>query len=310
MNKILIIDEMHPSIVPMLQNIGFEVDYLPHITDSQVLECVEKYTGIVLRSKIFIDKTILEKAVNLKFIARAGAGMDQIVEEEVKKRKIALLNAPEGNRDAVAEHVIGMILCMYNNILRADSEVRSGIWHREQNRGIELGDKTVAIIGYGNTGKTLSRKLSGFACRVLAYDKYKHFVKNQFATFATLDHIKAEADVVSLHIPLTQDTDGWINYAFLSSFAKPIYVINTSRGGVLVIKDLLQAIDDGKVLGAALDVLETENLEKFKKNDPYTYDRLMTNNKILLTPHIAGWTNESYIKINQVLIHKIKKLKI
>jgi len=309
MNKILIIDDLHPSIVPMLESIGYKVDYEPNITKAEVYQRIEIYTGLLLRSKMFIGIDILEKALRLKFVARAGAGMDQIVEEEVLKRGIKLLNAPEGNRDAVAEHVLGMILTLFNNIHLANEEVKQGIWEREPNRGHELNGKTVAIVGYGNNGKTFAKRLKGFDCEVLAHDILPNSTYQDLNAKAVgMEEIYQKADIISFHVPLTELTNEMVNTTYLHRFQKPIWLFNLSRGKVVVLKDLLAEIETGKVSGAGLDVLENENLPSFKANQPELYKRLMANPKVLLTPHIGGWTFESHEKINKVLFDKINAL--
>lgn len=300
---------MHLSILPMLENIGYEVHYKPDIKQEEVFDTIELYSGLILRSKIFIGKEILERAHNLKFIARAGAGMDQIVEEEVLKRNIKLINAPEGNRNAVAEHVLGSILTLFNKIHTANFEVKNGVWLREENRGYEIEGKTVAIIGYGNNGKAFAKCLKGFDCKVLAYDILPSSeYADENAIPSSMETIFNEADIVSFHTPLTSLTENLVNKDFLQKFKKNIWLFNSSRGKVVVINDLLDAIDNGKVLGAGLDVLPIENLNKFKEKEPKTYERLMNNPKILLTPHVAGWTHESHMKINKTLVEKIKSL--
>lgn len=301
---------MHPSIVPLLEAMDYEVDYKPFITKEEVDLIIGLYTGLILRSKIFIGNEVLIKANKLKFIARAGAGMDQIVENEVKERNIILINAPEGNRDAVAEHALGMLLTLFNRFHSADKEVRNGWWHREENRGYELGGKTVGIIGYGNNGKAFARKLKGFDCEVLAYDILHRNYTDENAKASSMDQIFETADIISFHVPLTVETDKLVTLEYLNQFKKPIWIVNTSRGQVVVLKDLLKAIDLEIVHGAALDVLENENLNNFKSNDPETFHKLIKSNKVLLTPHVAGWTHESYFKINKVLVDKIKVLDI
>ncbi len=308
MDKVLIIDDMHHSIIPSLIDIGFDVDYKPNITESEVLLCIADYVGLVVRSKIFVGKEILDKATKLKFIARAGAGLDQIVEEEVKKRNIILLNAPEGNRDAVAEHTIGMMLALLNKMHTADAEIRQGIWKREANRGYEIGGKTVSIIGYGHTGKALAKRLAAFDCKILAFDINHAFYGDAYANETTMDEIYQQTDILSLHIPLTYHTQHLVNASYLEKFKKKIWLINTSRGPVVNLAHLLNKIDEGKVIGAALDVLENEKIDNFKTTQPELFNRLVTNKKVLLTPHIAGWTVESYEKINAALINKIKKI--
>lgn len=308
MKKVLIIDDMHQSIISTLQEIGFEVDYQPEITEKEVLLNIQNYEGLIVRSKIFIGSEILDKAVKLKFIARAGAGLDQIVEEEVKKRHIILLNAPEGNRDAVAEHTIGMILALMNKMHIADAEIRNGIWKREANRGYEIGGKTVAIIGYGHAGKALAKRLSMFDCNILAFDIHHAFHGDVYSKEADMSEIFETADIVSFHVPLTFHTHHFVNKTYLEKFKKNIWIINTSRGPIIQLSHLLDKIDEGKVLGAALDVLENEKIDLFKTAEPELYKRMCENKKLLLTPHIAGWTRESYQKINDTLINKIKKI--
>ncbi len=309
MKKILIIDDLHISIVPLLENMGYQVDYEPFIEKEEVLNRISAYTGLMLRSKMFIGTEILENATNLKFIARAGAGMDQIVEEEVLRRGIKLLNAPEGNRDAVAEHVLGMILTLFNKIHTANTEVKNGVWLREENRGYELNGKTVAIIGYGNNGKTFAKRLKGFDCEVLAYDilQRKNY-EDENAKAAGMDEIFEKTDIISFHLPLTDNTDQLVDSEYLNKFKKNIWLFNSSRGKVVILKDLLDNIDSGKILGAGLDVLENENMVVFKAAQPEIYTRLMSNPNIILTPHVAGWTFESHTKINEVLASKIAKL--
>lgn len=308
MNKVLIIDDMHQSIVHSLVEIGFEVDYMPNITEAEVKLCISQYVGLVVRSKIFVGSEILDKATQLKFIARAGAGLDQIVEEEVKKRHIILLNAPEGNRDAVAEHTIGMMLALMNKMHTADAEVRNGIWKREANRGHEIGGKTVAIVGYGHTGKAVAKRLTAFDCKILAFDINYAFHGDSYSSETTMDEIYQNADILSLHIPLTYHTQHLVDCNYLEKFKKKIWLINTSRGPVVNLAHLLDKIDEGKVMGAALDVLENEKIDNFKSTEPDLFHRLVSNKKVLLTPHIAGWTVESYEKINAALVNKIKKI--
>ncbi|MDX2191172.1 MAG: NAD(P)-dependent oxidoreductase [Bacteroidota bacterium] len=310
MKKILIIDAMHDSLVPALEELGYLVDYEPDITKEGVFSVIENYDGLIVRSKVFIDEHILNKAIKLKFIGRAGAGIDQIVEDEIIKRNIKLVNAPEGNRDSVAEHAMGMLLSLLNKMSASDAEIRQGIWNREENRGYELGGKTVGIIGYGNTGKAFAKRLQSFGCRVLAYDQNKKYFTDSFAAEATMDEIYDNSDIVSFHIPLTDETNEMVDYQYINNFRKKIWIINTARGKILKINDLINQIENGKVIGAALDVLEYEPIEVMKKNDPDLYQRVISNYKLLLTPHIAGWSYESYQRINDVLVNKIKALGI
>lgn len=304
----LIIDDMHDSITGMLAEIGIHADYRPDILKEELLSIIGNYEGIIVRSKIFIGKDVIEKAAKLRFIGRAGAGLDNLDVEELTKRNILLLNAPEGNRDAVAEQALGMLLSLINNVLRADQEVRNGKWDREGNRGYELMGKTVGLIGYGYMGKATAKRLKSFGCKVLAYDKYKTNYGDDFATESNMEVLQKETDILSLHIPLKDDTKFLITEAYLNSFAKSIWLINTARGEILKISELVKAIESGKVRGAALDVLENEKINKLSPEQQVAFDYLKKSDKVILTPHIAGWTFESYRKINETLVAKIKEI--
>lgn len=306
--KILIVDEMHPSLLPMLQEIGFQADYQPKITKEEVLARIGEYEGIIVRGKLKIDKSFLEKAQRLRFIARAGAGLDQIDIEETQKRNIALLNAPEGNRDAVAEHCVGMLLCLFNKINLADKQIRNRVWDREGNRGIELMGKTVGIMGYGNMGRAFAQRLVGFACKVLAYDLDSEKITDSFVIKSSLAQIQAEADIFSLHIPLTPENKQIFTATFFDNFQKNIFIINTARGELIDLQVLKQMLLSGKIRGACLDVLENEKLATMTEKQKEAFEVLTTMNNILFTPHVAGWTAESYVRINQVLVEKIKRL--
>lgn len=306
--KILIVDEMHPSLLPMLQEIGFQADYQPKITKEEVLESIGQYEGIVVRGKLKIDKPFLEKAQRLRFIARAGAGLDQIDIEETQKRNIALLNAPEGNRDAVAEHCVGMLLCLFNKINLADKQVRNWVWDREGNRGIELMGKTVGIMGYGNMGRAFAQRLVGFGCRVLAYDLCDEKVTDNFVIKSSLAQIQAQADIFSLHIPLTPENKQIFTATFFDNFQKNIFIINTARGELLDLQVIKEMLRSGKIRGACLDVLENEKLASMTETQKEAFEVLKTMDNILFTPHVAGWTVESYIRINEVLVEKIRHL--
>ncbi|MFZ6663862.1 NAD(P)-dependent oxidoreductase [Peijinzhouia sedimentorum] len=306
--RILIIDKMHPGIEPMLIERGFEVDLVPSISKKEVFEIIPKYHGLVVRSKMTIGKELIDKAVNLEFIARAGAGIDQIEPETLVQRNITLLNAPEGNRDALGEHAVGMLLCMLNKIHIAHQQIMEGKWDREANRGYEIMGKTIGLIGFGNMGQSFAKKLQGFTSRIIAYDKYKADLKTSLAQMVDLSAIFEESDILSIHVPLTPETKSMVNYEFLSTFSKPIFLINTSRGEVLPLKDLLKAINEGKVRGAALDVLENEKLDELSIEEAETLNALKATGKVLFTPHVGGWTFESYEKINLVLVDKIHSL--
>ena len=306
--KVLIIDDMHESITSLLTGIGLESDYKPDISKEELLSIIGNYEGILVRSKVFFGKDIIEKAAKLRFIGRAGAGLDNLDVEELSRRNIKLLNAPEGNRDAVGEQAIGMLLCLMNNVLRADREVRQQTWDREGNRGYELMGKTVGIIGYGYMGKAFARRLASFGCRVLAYDKYKKEYGDEFAKAATMEELQKEADILSLHIPLTSETKFMVSEEYLNAFKKPFWFINTARGEIVKIVEIAKAIQSGKIRGAALDVLENEKIKNLTPEQQEAFDYLKTSDKVLLTTHVAGWTFESYRKINETLVDKIKQI--
>jgi D-3-phosphoglycerate dehydrogenase len=305
--KVLIVDEMHESIVHMPEELGLEVDYFPNIAQTEVLEKVADYEGLIIRSKFFIDENFLQNAPKLKFIGRAGAGLDLIDIEACKKRNIEIFAANEGNRIAVAEHLIGMLLCLFNNILKSNTEIKNNLWKREQNRGEELFGKTVGIIGFGNNGEATASRLIAFGCKILAYDKYRYGFGNQFVTESTMEEIFRNADILSLHIPLTIETNKMFDKAFFERFEKDIYFCNVARGELVVLKDLMGALQSGKVKGACLDVLENEKLNKLTEDQQISFDYLKNQYNVILTPHIAGWTFESYNRINTVLKDKIAR---
>lgn len=311
MNKglVLIVDEMHLSLMPMLENLGFQTDYQPKISRVEIIEKLKNCTGLIIRSKTFVDAELLQNANQLKFIGRAGAGLDLIDIDYVERRNIALFAANEGNRVAVAEHVLGMILCLLNNILIADKEVRNGVWQREKNRGYELMGKTVGIIGYGNNGSETAKRFRAFGCKVLAYDKYKMGFSDEFVEESSLERIFDEAEVLSLHIPLTSESSQMVNKEFLASFKHNIFFVNASRGEIVSLSALADSLDEGKVKGACLDVLENEKLQKLTPDQQVVFERLKSSERVIFTPHIAGWTFESYVKINEVLVEKIASLK-
>jgi D-3-phosphoglycerate dehydrogenase len=303
--KILIINQLHEVLIQQLEQKGFHVDYLPDISVEQIFECIEDYQGIVIRSKLKIDSAFLNKATNLKFVARAGAGIDQIDLEELAKRNIKIFNAPEGNRNAVGEHTLGMLLCLLNKIHLGDTEVRQKIWQREENRGYEVRGKTVGIIGYGNMGKAFSRCLQGFQTPVLAYDNAKVNYGDQFAKEVGLEELFAKTDILSLHIPLNKQNYHFIDADFLNKFKKPIYLLNMARGQVLSLEAVQENLENGKILGTCLDVLENEKLETLTPKEKEIFNYLTSSNKTLFTPHVGGWTVESYRKISETLAQKI-----
>jgi len=307
MKRILIADKLHPLFREEALKLGYEVDDLPGITREETLAIIGRYSGIAIRTKFRIDEELIRAGQNLRFIARAGAGMDNIDLNTAAAQNIVCINAPEGNRDAVGEHAIGMLLSIMNNLRKADQEVRNGIWDREGNRGIELRDRTVAIIGYGFMGQSFARKLAGFGVQVIAYDKYKTGFSDSFAKEVSMEQIVKQADVLSFHIPLTRETRQMVDDEYLFHFRKPIILLNTARGEIVNTSAVLNAIESGKIIGAGLDVLE---VEKFPNLDELAwFNQLRNNEKVLLSPHVAGWSVESYKRISEVLAEKLRTIR-
>lgn len=304
--KILIVDDLHPAFKIVAEEMGFEVHDRPLIKKEEVLEILKDYVGLAIRTKFKVEKEVIDAAPQLKFVARAGAGMDNIDVAYADEKNIKLINAPEGNADAVGEHCVGMLLSLMNNFRKADIEIRNGIWEREGNRGYELKGKTVGIIGYGNNGRSFARKLKGFEVKVLAYDKYKTRFSDDYATEASMEEIVKYADVLSLHIPLTRETKQMVDDEYFRYFRRPFFFINASRGEIVNTSSVLKEINEGKILGAGLDVLETEKFPGLASAS--FYNELVTQGKVLLTPHIGGWTFDSYRKISEVLAEKLKNL--
>jgi D-3-phosphoglycerate dehydrogenase len=302
-NNILIVDDIHLIFIEQAQALGYTCDYRPDIKPDEALAIIAGYDGLLIRSKFQVDKSVLDTAVNLRFICRAGAGMDNIDEAYALSKGIELMNAPEGNSDAVGEHAVGMLLSLMNNFNRADAEVRAGSWLREANRGFELKGKTVGIIGYGHMGQSFARKLSGFEVEVIAYDKYKTGFSDRYAREVSMEQIVKHSDVLSFHIPLTAETNGMVDDEYLFHFKKPIFLLNTARGKVVKTQAVLNAIGQGKILGAGLDVLEVEKFPALGQQA--WFNDLKQSGKVLLTPHVAGWTFDSYRKLSEVLAQKL-----
>jgi D-3-phosphoglycerate dehydrogenase len=304
--SILIVDDIHPIFIEQAEAMGYHCDYQPAIKPDQAYEILGGYEGLVIRSKFLVNRKVLDLSQKLQFICRAGAGMDNIDENYAIEKGITLINAPEGNMDAVGEHAVGMLLSLMNNFNRADAEIRKGIWQREANRGYELKGKTVGIIGYGFMGGSFARKLAGFSVNVIAYDKYKTGFSDQYVREVSMEEMVKQADIISFHIPLTPETNGLVDEEYLFHFRKPIFLLNTSRGKVIRVQAVLNAIKQGKILGAGLDVLE---VEKFPGLGEQTwYDELKQSGKVLLTPHVAGWTFDSYRRISEVMAEKLSVL--
>lgn len=292
----------------MLEQEGIQVDYRPTIKPADVPDALPGFDGIIVRSKMRITADAIAKADKLKFVARAGAGVDNIDEVALKERNITLVAANEGNRQAVGEFAVGTLLSMMRNISVADKQVRQKVWLREANRGEEISSRTVGIIGFGNMGQSFAKVLSGFGCRIIAYDRYAPEKVQPPVTCVTLEELQQEADIVSFHIPYISTNLNFANYSFFSGFKKPIWFINTSRGDVVDLTALVKHLETGKVKGAALDVLDNEKLQTLTEQQEKNFQYLSSLDNVVLTPHIAGWTHESYVKINEVLVEKIAHL--
>jgi len=310
--KVLLIDTMHPLFSELLIKEGFLIVDGTQFSKEEVLSVLDQFQGVALRSRILFDQACINAAKNLKFIARAGAGMESIDVDCAEKNNVCCINSPEGNRDALAEHAMGMILSLLNRLHIADKQVRNGNWIREGNRGYELGGKTIGILGYGNMGQAFAKRLKGFDVQVLAYDKYKTNYTDEFAIEASMERVFTETDILSLHLPLTDETNYLIDNEFFNAFHKPIYLINTARGKIVDTSAVVQNLQSGKVLGAALDVLEFEkysfeNLLSNQEKIPISLSYLLKSEQVILSPHIAGWTHESNEKIARVLVDKILK---
>jgi D-3-phosphoglycerate dehydrogenase len=308
MKKILFADSNHDVLHETLRAAGFQCDLFWDKSVGELKALLPEYDGLVLRSRFRITREIIDTAKNLKCIGRAGAGMENIDVRYAESKGIKCVSAAEGNRDAVAEHTMAMLLMLFNNLKKADQEVRNGIWLRAENRGVEIFGKTVGIIGYGNMGSAFAQRLRGFGCKVLVYDKYNPPKADEFIHGSTMEQLYNECDIVSIHIPLTEETTYLINSDFINKFKKNIYIINTSRGKCLNTSDLIKGISSGKVLGACLDVLEYEsvsfeNIDSAKIPEPMR--RLIKSDKVILSPHIAGWTHESNYRISKIIAEKM-----
>lgn len=303
--RCLIIDDVHPVVFDYLAKASIEIDYQPTISAAEAQKIIPEYEGLILRSKLYVSEALVAKCPKLRFIGRAGAGLDAIDEEAVKAKGVRLFHAAQGNSVAVAEHTVGMLLSLLNHMQRADRQVRQGIWEREGNRGYELSALTVGIIGYGHMGRETAHRLHSFGCRLLSYDKYKRGYGDQVVEEVRSQTIKEHCDVISLHIPLTKENKFWFNKAFITSMQKPFWLINTSRGEIAKVEDIDWGLETGKIRGAALDVLENEKIQHLTSEQVPVYERMMARENVLLTPHVAGWTFESYEKISRVLGEKV-----
>jgi len=309
--KVLLIDTNHPILQSGLEKLGCicDEDYISN--KLQIEEKIGNYEGVVIRSRFNIDKEFLDRATNLKFIARVGAGLESIDVDYAKKKGIHLISAPEGNRNAVGEHALGLILSLFNNIKKADLEIRQGKWLREDNRGLELEGKTVGLIGYGNMGKAFAQKLKGFDTEVICYD-IKENLGDENCKQVSLEELQEKTDVLSLHTPFNELSHNMVDTEFINKFKNPIYLINTARGSAIVTNHLVEALINKKVLGACLDVLEYEKLsfENLFENEilPEAFNYLIHAENVLLSPHVAGWTVESKIKLAQTIVDKVENI--
>jgi D-3-phosphoglycerate dehydrogenase / 2-oxoglutarate reductase len=307
--KVLFIDSVHPVLQQRLAEAGYLCDHSYTLPRNELMMVAGEYYGIVIRSRITLDQSFIDACTALRFIARSGSGLENIDVAYAESKGIRIFNSPEGNRDAVGEHAIGMLLMLLNNLKRADGEVRNRMWKREENRGTELSEKTVGIIGYGVMGSGLAKKLSGFGCKVIAHDKYRSNFSDQYATEVSLAELQSAADIVSLHLPLTPETLHYADDPFFNAFSKPVYFINTARGKNVKTSALIAALLNGQVKGACLDVLEYEkaSLEGLDEHSDFveSFEALRKMENVVLSPHIAGWTHESYFKLSDVLADKI-----
>lgn len=307
--KVLFIDSVHPILEERLTKLGVVCEHDYQSPKAAIEAKISNYDGVVIRSRFTLDNTFFDAATSLKFIARSGAGLENIDVAYAEKVGVKIIHSPEGNMDAVGEHSIGALLMLFNQLKKGDAEVRKSIWDREGNRGLELSGKTVGIIGFGFMGSSFAKKLMGFDCTILAYDKYKTgFGTSQFQE-VSLEELKAKSDIISIHLPLTAETHYYVNVDFINSCTKPFYLINTARGNHVNTTDLVKALKSGKILGACLDVLEyeTKSFETISATQlPEDFVYLTQSEKVVLSPHVAGWTVESYIKLSSVLADKIE----
>ena len=341
MNRVLITDDVHPSLISGLKQLDYDCDYQPNINDTDVREIVHNYVGLIINSKILVNKDMLDRAQNLRFVGRLGSGLEIIDLIYAKEKGVHIINSPEGNRNAVAEHALGMLLALANNLVRSNNEVKNFNWQREKNRGFELREKTIGLIGFGHTGSSFAAKLLGLGMRILVYDKYlpdgftKSFIHRDYlirhpaskksdtfdgqsvATFnfeiseieeSNLEQIQKECDIISFHLPLNSETKNMCNAEFIGNFKKNIYILNTSRGNVVNTFDLITGLQTKKVRGACLDVFENEKPNTYSDQEREMYKLLYSFDNVIVSPHIAGWTSESKERLSAVLLEKISKI--
>ena len=307
--KILHIDSNHPTLISTLKNNGYINDLDISSSKEEIIKIIKDYDGLILRSRFKIDKDFIDNASNLKFIARVGSGLENIDCNYAKSKNIEVISSPEGNSNAVGEHAMGLLLSLLNNINTSSNQVKEGLWFREKNRGFEIEGKTVAILGMGNTGKSFAKKISSFNCKVFFYD-IDEKIKSKYAKKSSLDFLYKNADIVSLHLPHTINNIDLFNKEFIQKFVKPFWLINTSRGKIVNTHDLVDALNEKKILGAGLDVIDIESssFNNIEKELNLYFNELINLKNVIITPHIAGWTFESNVKLSQIIIDKIKSL--
>lgn len=305
--RVLIVDKMHESIVPLLIDAGFTPEYKPELSREEILSYLPQVVGLIIRSRTVVDQELVDAGKQLRFVARAGAGMDQLDANYLEQQGIHILNAPEGNRGAVGEHTLGLLLNLLHKISSANEEVKGKVWRREENRGVELSTKVVGIYGLGNAGKSFAKKLTGLECKIVAYDKYKKGFSNELVE---LEEFREQVEILSIHVPLTEDTKFLFCKEELLKYPNLKVIINTARGEVLKLDDVVEMLEENLLWGVGLDVLENEKLQKLSDSEAMTFNKLASFKNVILTPHVAGWTQESYEKINQVLVQKIKNLNL
>ncbi len=308
--KVIVTDFLHPYLADWLVDKGFQVDIQETITNDELFSIIENYEGLVLSTKIKVTPTLIDKAKNLEFIARAGSGMENIDVAYSKSKGIHVVNSPEGNANAVAEHAVGMTLALLNNIVKSDAEIRNGVWQREPNRGEEIKGKTIGIIGYGHTGSRFAAKWETFGVTILAHDKYKSGFGTTTVVEASVEDIWEKAEIISFHLPLNAETQFYCNAAFINNMKRPFWLINTSRGKIVNTANLIEGLDQGKILGAALDVFENEKFYQLEGTDLAQMQNLTKRHNIILTPHVAGWTHTSHLYLSKILAEKLDALGI
>ncbi len=310
MKRALITDGIDDSLLKGLEALGYVCDYRPNITLDEVREIIPPYEGMIINSKILVDRDMLDRATNLRFVGRLGSGMEIVDQVYAREKGVAVLSAPEGNRNAVAEQALGMLLMLANNLARADREVRQKVWERERNRGFEIMGQTVGIIGFGHTGRAFAGKLSGLGVRVQAYDKYLHYYAEDLphVTETDLETVLTQSDIISFHLPLNDSTYHFADRAFFERCRPGVVIINTSRGTVIDTPALIEALDSGQVRGACLDVFENEKPHTFSDEEHAMYDQLYRFEQVVLSPHVAGWTVESKRRLAAILLDKIQEV--